>query len=82
MLLQCYYLSTKNVPFCCLFFFGFQTFEVLGSIESTIKGLRTQTVQLTELAKKHEELHRSIKDAASEPLQRGQLILQKLSPQR
>ncbi|XP_017325747.1 coiled-coil domain-containing protein 141 isoform X3 [Ictalurus punctatus] len=58
-----------------------KAFEILGTIESTIKGLRTWTVQLTELAKKHEELHRSIKDAAAEPLQRGQLILQKLSPQ-
>ncbi|KAF4086617.1 hypothetical protein AMELA_G00085580 [Ameiurus melas] len=58
-----------------------KAFEILGNIESTIKGLRTRTVQLSELAKKHEELHRSIKDAAAEPLQRGQLILQKLSPQ-
>ncbi|XP_053090051.1 coiled-coil domain-containing protein 141 isoform X4 [Pangasianodon hypophthalmus] len=58
-----------------------KAFEILGTIESTIKGLRTQTVPLTELAKKHEELHRSVKDAAAEPLQRGQLILQKLSPQ-
>ncbi|KAG7330838.1 hypothetical protein KOW79_004807 [Hemibagrus wyckioides] len=58
-----------------------KAFEILGNIESTIKALRTQTVQLTELAKKHEELHRSIKEAAAEPLQRGQLILQKLSPQ-
>ncbi|KAI5106818.1 coiled-coil domain-containing protein 141 [Silurus meridionalis] len=58
-----------------------KAFKTLGTIESTVKGLRTQTVQLTELAKKHEELHRSIKDAAAEPLQRGQLILQKLSPQ-
>ncbi|KAK3568639.1 hypothetical protein QTP86_011431 [Hemibagrus guttatus] len=58
-----------------------KAFEILGNIESTIKALRTQTVQLTELAKKHEELHRSIKEAAAKPLQRGQLILQKLSPQ-
>ncbi|XP_060784928.1 coiled-coil domain-containing protein 141 isoform X3 [Neoarius graeffei] len=57
-----------------------KAFETLGTIESTIKGLRTQTVQLTELAKEHEELHRRIKDVAAEPLQRGQLILQKLSP--
>ncbi|KAF5903363.1 titin-like isoform X4, partial [Clarias magur] len=58
-----------------------KAFVILGTIESTIKGLKTQTAQLPELAKKHEELHRSIKDAAAEPLQRGQLILQKLSPQ-
>ncbi|XP_047670586.1 coiled-coil domain-containing protein 141 isoform X2 [Tachysurus fulvidraco] len=58
-----------------------KAFEILGNIERTIKGLQTQTVQLTELAKKHEELHRNIKEVAAEPLQRGQLILQKLSPQ-
>ncbi|KAM9486119.1 coiled-coil domain-containing protein 141 isoform 2-T2 [Clarias gariepinus] len=58
-----------------------KAFVILGTIESAIKGLKTQTVQLPELAKKHEELHRNIKDAAAEPLQRGQLILQKLSPQ-
>lgn len=73
-----YYSSTKHLVHIC----GFQAFETLGIIESTIKGLRTQTVQLTELAKKHEELHRGIKNAAAEPLQRGELILQRLGPQR
>ncbi|XP_072541513.1 coiled-coil domain-containing protein 141 [Salminus brasiliensis] len=58
-----------------------KSFEVLAAIESSIKGLKTQTVPLPELAKKHEELHRGIKDAAADPLLRGQLILQKLSTQ-
>ncbi|XP_030643095.1 coiled-coil domain-containing protein 141 [Chanos chanos] len=52
-------------------------FEVLGNIESCLKGLRTQALRLPELAKKHEEFHRSAKDTAAEPLQIGQLILQR-----
>lgn len=62
--------------FCC------QAFEVLGTIEIAIKELKTQTLSLPELARKHEEFSRSIKDASTEPLQRGQLLLQKLDPQR
>ncbi|KAI4887776.1 hypothetical protein NFI96_017517 [Prochilodus magdalenae] len=58
-----------------------KAFEVLAAIESSIKCLKTQTLLLPELAKKHEELHRGIKDAAADPLRRGQLILQKLNPQ-
>uniref|UniRef100_A0A8C8F5S8 Ig-like domain-containing protein n=1 Tax=Oncorhynchus tshawytscha TaxID=74940 RepID=A0A8C8F5S8_ONCTS len=56
-------------------------FEVLGSVESKLKGLKTQTLWLPELAKKHEDLLRSIKESANDPLQRGQLILQKAKPQ-
>ncbi|KAL6484284.1 hypothetical protein MHYP_G00063290 [Metynnis hypsauchen] len=58
-----------------------KAFEVLAATESSIKGLKTETLPLPELAKKHEELHRCIKDAAADPLHRGQLILQKLSSQ-
>ena len=54
-----------------------QAFEVLGGIESQIKNLKTQTMSLPELAKKHEELLRTIKDSSMEPIQRGQLMLQK-----
>ena len=54
-----------------------QAFEVLGGIESQIKNLKTQTMSLTELAKKHEELLRNIKDSSMEPIQRGQLMLLK-----
>ncbi|XP_062862521.1 coiled-coil domain-containing protein 141 [Trichomycterus rosablanca] len=57
-----------------------KAFEALAAIESTIKLLKTKTVHLPDLAKKHEELHHSIKDAAADALQRGQLILQKLNP--
>ncbi|XP_036815023.1 coiled-coil domain-containing protein 141 isoform X3 [Oncorhynchus mykiss] len=56
-------------------------FEVLGTVESKLKGLKTQTLWLPELAKKHEDLLRSIKESANDPLQRGQLILQKAKPQ-
>ncbi|XP_062312732.1 coiled-coil domain-containing protein 141 isoform X2 [Osmerus eperlanus] len=54
-----------------------KAFEVLGGIESQIKNLKTQTMSLPELAKKHEELLRTIKDSSMEPIQRGQLMLQK-----
>ncbi len=60
----------------------FQAFKVLGTIEIAIKELKNQPLPLPELAKKHEEYSRSIKDASVEPLQRGQLLLQKLDPQR
>uniref|UniRef100_A0AAR2KDP7 Ig-like domain-containing protein n=1 Tax=Pygocentrus nattereri TaxID=42514 RepID=A0AAR2KDP7_PYGNA len=60
---------------------AFQAFEVLAATESSIKSLKTETLPLPELAKKHEELHRCIKDAAADPLHRGQLILQKLNSQ-
>ncbi|CAB1347174.1 unnamed protein product [Coregonus sp. 'balchen'] len=58
-----------------------KAFEVLGTVESKLKGLKTQTLWLPELAKKHEELLRSIKESATDPLQRGQLILHKANPQ-
>jgi hypothetical protein len=59
-----------------------QAFGVLGTVESKLKGLKSQTLRLPKLAKKHEELLRSIKESATDPLQRGQLILQKVDPQR
>uniref|UniRef100_A0A672QCH1 Coiled-coil domain containing 141 n=1 Tax=Sinocyclocheilus grahami TaxID=75366 RepID=A0A672QCH1_SINGR len=53
-----------------------KAFEVLGTIEIAIKELRNQLLPLPELARKHDEYSRSIKDASVEPLQRGQLLLQ------
>uniref|UniRef100_A0A674CYL2 Coiled-coil domain-containing protein 141-like n=1 Tax=Salmo trutta TaxID=8032 RepID=A0A674CYL2_SALTR len=58
-----------------------KAFGVLGTVESQLKGLKSQTLRLPKLAKKHEELLRSIKESATDPLQRGQLILQKVDPQ-
>nr|XP_055071320.1 coiled-coil domain-containing protein 141 isoform X1 [Misgurnus anguillicaudatus] len=58
-----------------------KAFEVLGGIEVAIKELKTKSLPLPELAKKHEEFSRSIKEAATEPFQRGQVLLQKLNPQ-
>ncbi|XP_056121665.1 coiled-coil domain-containing protein 141 isoform X1 [Rhinichthys klamathensis goyatoka] len=58
-----------------------KAFEVLGTIEIAIKELKTQPLSLPEQARKHEEFSRSIKDSSTEPLQRGQLFLQKLDPQ-
>uniref|UniRef100_A0A9J8C8Z7 Coiled-coil domain containing 141 n=1 Tax=Cyprinus carpio carpio TaxID=630221 RepID=A0A9J8C8Z7_CYPCA len=58
-----------------------KAFEVLGTIEIAIKELKNQPLPLPELARKHDEYSRSIKDASVEPLQRGQLLLQKLYPQ-
>jgi len=55
---------------------------VLGTIEIAIKELKTQPLSLPEQARKHEEFSRRIKDSSTEPLQRGQLFLQKLDPQR
>lgn len=65
-----------------LYIFCHQAFEVLGTIEIAIKELKTQPLSLPELARKHEEFSRRIKDSSTEPLQRGQLFLQKLDPQR
>ncbi|XP_010878421.2 coiled-coil domain-containing protein 141 isoform X2 [Esox lucius] len=58
-----------------------KAFEIMGTVESKLKGLKAQSLRLPELAKKHEELLRSIKESATYPLQRGQLILQKVDPQ-
>ncbi|XP_050974245.1 LOW QUALITY PROTEIN: coiled-coil domain-containing protein 141 [Labeo rohita] len=58
-----------------------KAFEVLGTIEIAIKELKNQPLPLPELARKHEEFSQSVKDASAEPLQRGQLLLQKLGPQ-
>ncbi|XP_052004102.1 LOW QUALITY PROTEIN: coiled-coil domain-containing protein 141-like [Xyrauchen texanus] len=58
-----------------------KAFEVLGTIEIAIKDLKAQPLSLPELAKKHKAISHSIKEASVEPLQRGQLLLQKLNPQ-
>ncbi|XP_051565066.1 coiled-coil domain-containing protein 141 isoform X2 [Myxocyprinus asiaticus] len=58
-----------------------KAFEVLGTIEIAIKDLKTQALSLPELGKKHKEISCSIKEASTEALQRGQLLLQKLKPQ-
>ncbi|XP_062390129.1 coiled-coil domain-containing protein 141-like [Sardina pilchardus] len=57
-----------------------EAFEALGTIESRMKSLKSQSLTFSEMAKRHEELHRSIKEATADPLQRGQLILQKATP--
>ncbi|MBN3308414.1 CC141 protein, partial [Amia calva] len=59
-----------------------KAFDVLGGIETRIQGLKSQCLSLPELARKHEELQRSVKEAAAEPLQRGQVFLNKVSAQR
>ncbi|KAI7808690.1 coiled-coil domain-containing protein 141 [Triplophysa rosa] len=58
-----------------------KAFEVLGGIEAALKELKTKSLPLPELAKKHEEFSRNIKEASAEALQRGHLLLQKLNPQ-
>ncbi|XP_063069315.1 coiled-coil domain-containing protein 141 isoform X2 [Engraulis encrasicolus] len=57
-----------------------EAFEVLGSIEISIKALKNQSLTFAEKAKRHEELNRSIKEETADPLTRGQLLLQKASP--
>uniref|UniRef100_A0A672NWB5 Coiled-coil domain containing 141 n=1 Tax=Sinocyclocheilus grahami TaxID=75366 RepID=A0A672NWB5_SINGR len=59
-----------------------KAFEMLGTIEIAIKELKNQPLPLPALARKHEEFSRHIKDTSAEPLQRGQLLIQKLDPQR
>ena len=59
-----------------------KAFEALGTIESRMKCLRNQSLTLAEMAKRHEELHRSIREAAAGAHQRGKLILQKATPNR
>ncbi|KAJ8352190.1 hypothetical protein SKAU_G00236660 [Synaphobranchus kaupii] len=58
-----------------------KAFEVLAGIEMSLKGVRSQVLSLPELAKKHEELLWSVKEAAAEPLLQGQLFLNKVNPQ-
>uniref|UniRef100_A0A8C1S548 Coiled-coil domain containing 141 n=1 Tax=Cyprinus carpio TaxID=7962 RepID=A0A8C1S548_CYPCA len=53
-----------------------KAFEVLSTVEIAIKELKNHPLPLPELARKHEEFSRSIKDTSAEPLQRGQLIIQ------
>ncbi|KAJ8416938.1 hypothetical protein AAFF_G00328160 [Aldrovandia affinis] len=58
-----------------------KAFDVLAGIENSLKAVRSQVLSLPELGKKHEELLWSIKEAAAEPLQRGQLFINKVNPQ-
>ncbi|XP_061091773.1 coiled-coil domain-containing protein 141 [Conger conger] len=58
-----------------------KAFEVLAGIESSLKGVRSEVRSLPELAKKHEELLWSVKEAAAEPLQQGQFFLNKVNHQ-
>lgn len=75
--------ALKTTGYIFIFiYFGSQAFEVLGTVEIAIKELKNHPLPLPELARKHEEFSRSIKDTSAEPLQRGQLIIQKLDPQR
>ncbi|KAG7464078.1 hypothetical protein MATL_G00183460 [Megalops atlanticus] len=57
-----------------------KAFEVMAGIESSLKVVKSQSLSLPELAKKHEDLLWNIKEAAAEPLQRGQLLLHKVNP--
>uniref|UniRef100_A0A9J8ASZ3 Coiled-coil domain containing 141 n=1 Tax=Cyprinus carpio carpio TaxID=630221 RepID=A0A9J8ASZ3_CYPCA len=47
-----------------------KAFEVLSTVEIAIKELKNQPLPLPELARKHEEFSRSIKDTSAEPIQR------------
>uniref|UniRef100_A0AAY4EX74 Ig-like domain-containing protein n=1 Tax=Denticeps clupeoides TaxID=299321 RepID=A0AAY4EX74_9TELE len=57
-----------------------KAFEELGNTESNLKRLTTLPLTLLELAKKHEDLQRGTKDSSADPLQKGELILRKASP--
>ncbi|KAK1166190.1 coiled-coil domain-containing protein 141-like [Acipenser oxyrinchus oxyrinchus] len=58
-----------------------KAFNVLGSIEGHLKLLNSESFSLPELAKRQEELQKSIKETAAEALQRGQSFLSKANPQ-
>ncbi|RXN00523.1 Titin [Acipenser ruthenus] len=58
-----------------------KAFNVLGSIKGHLKLLNSESFSLPELAKRQEELQKSIKETAAEALQRGQSFLNKVNPQ-
>ncbi|XP_067891622.1 coiled-coil domain-containing protein 141 [Heterodontus francisci] len=57
-------------------------FDVLGGIESHLKHLNFKSLCLSELSKEHNSLCHAIKDATSDALLKGQLLLSKIDPQR
>ncbi|XP_067843753.1 coiled-coil domain-containing protein 141 isoform X2 [Heptranchias perlo] len=56
-------------------------FDVLGGIESHLKHLNFKSLCLPELSKEHQSLCQAIKDATSDSLLKGQLLLSKVDPQ-
>ncbi|MBN3282127.1 CC141 protein, partial [Polyodon spathula] len=58
-----------------------KAFNVLGSIEGDLKLLNAESFSLLELAKRQEELQKSIKETAAEALQQGLSFLNKAKPQ-
>ncbi|XP_039613700.1 coiled-coil domain-containing protein 141 isoform X1 [Polypterus senegalus] len=54
-----------------------KAFDILGTIEGHLKALGTRALALPALAKKHEELLKSVKDTAADALQKGQAFLKR-----
>ncbi|XP_036900255.1 coiled-coil domain-containing protein 141 isoform X2 [Sturnira hondurensis] len=52
-----------------------KAFDVLGRVEAYLKLLKAEGLSLPVLAARHEELHREIKDCATEALQKGQALI-------
>ncbi|XP_072435216.1 coiled-coil domain-containing protein 141 isoform X1 [Chiloscyllium punctatum] len=57
-------------------------FDVLGGLESHLKHLNLKSLCLSELSKEHASVCQAIKDATSDALLMGQLLLSKINPQR
>ncbi|XP_048391371.1 coiled-coil domain-containing protein 141 [Stegostoma tigrinum] len=57
-------------------------FDILGGIESHLKHLNLKSLCLTELSKEHASVCQAIKDATSDALLKGHLLLSKIDPQR
>ncbi|XP_041118002.1 coiled-coil domain-containing protein 141-like isoform X2 [Polyodon spathula] len=58
-----------------------KAFNVLGSIEGHLKLLNSESFSLPELAKRQEELQKSVKETAAEALQQGLSFLNKANSQ-
>uniref|UniRef100_UPI00398EB36C coiled-coil domain-containing protein 141 isoform X2 n=1 Tax=Pristiophorus japonicus TaxID=55135 RepID=UPI00398EB36C len=56
-------------------------FDVLGGIESHLKHLHFKSLSLLDLSKEHNSLCQATKDATSDALLKGQLLLSKVDPQ-
>ncbi|KAM6946040.1 coiled-coil domain-containing protein 141 [Aplochiton taeniatus] len=56
-----------------------KAFAVLGDVERQTKALKEQSLGLLELARKHQDLQRSIKETAAQPLQIGSSLLHSTS---
>ncbi|XP_063115448.1 coiled-coil domain-containing protein 141 [Cavia porcellus] len=52
-----------------------KAFDVLGRIEAYLKLLKSEGLSLPDLAARHEELHREIKECAADALQKGQTLI-------